>query len=167
MMNRRSLLVGLTAAAAAPGAHAGVMDWFNGARVGDLLPEHDGVFVQGEWLADRRLFLVDFWATWCGPCIAAIPHLNNLEQRFAAEGLQVIGVSDEPVAVVSHFVTRKAMQYAVIAGGERPMRSTLRIRALPYALLVDAQQRIVWRGQPDALDDARIRAYLAAPAAQT
>lgn len=165
MIDRRGLLVGLAAAAASSGAHAGIIDWFNGARLGDPLPDHDGVFVQGEWLAERRLFLVDFWATWCAPCIAAIPHLNDLEQRFAPEGLQVIGVSDEPVAVVGPFVARRGIEYAVIAGGDRPLRRTMKIRALPWAVLVNTQRRIVWRGQPDDLDERSIREHLGSPPA--
>lgn len=59
------------------------------------------------------------------------------------------------------FHTRKGMRYAVAAGGNNPLRKTLRIRALPYAMLVDAQRRIVWRGQPEQLDDATLREQLA------
>lgn len=40
-----------------------------------------------------KLYLFDLWATWCGPCIASIPHLNELQQTFGSKGLQVIGVN--------------------------------------------------------------------------
>lgn len=165
MIDRRTVMLGMAAALVAPASEAGVVDWFNGARVGARLPEHDGIFVQGEWRADARLVLVDFWATWCAPCIAAIPKLNGIEQRFGAEGLQVIGVSDEPEAVVTPFIQRHGIDYAIVAGGKKPLRKSLKIRALPYAVMVDVERRIVWRGQPDALGDALIGKLLASATA--
>jgi thiol-disulfide isomerase/thioredoxin len=163
MLNRRTFMAGLVAVATPPAIDAGVVDWFNGVRLGALLPDHDGVFVQGTWQASSRLVLVDFWATWCAPCVAAIPKLNALQSRHGTREFQVIGVSDEALDVVTPFVTRKGIEYAVVAGGERPLRDTLKIRGLPYAVLVDAEQRIVWRGQPDALDDATLDEHLGPP----
>lgn len=168
MLDRRGFLGGLLAGLAiAPAAEAGVTDWFNGVKLGALMPEHDATFVQGAWNADASLVLVDFWATWCAPCITAIPHLNALHDQYAADGLQVVGISDETLEVVAPFVTRKGMRYAIAAGGINPLRKTLKVRALPYAMLVDAQRRIVWRGQPEQLDDATLRDQLAAVRATT
>ncbi|MCE3003392.1 MAG: TlpA family protein disulfide reductase [Xanthomonadaceae bacterium] len=161
MIDRRGFLGSLLAGfVIAPPAAAGVTDWFNGVKLGATMPDHDATFVQGAWNGSASLVLVDFWATWCAPCITAIPHLNAIHDRFTAEGLHVVGVSDETVEVVALFVTRKGMRYAVAAGGERPLRKTLKVRALPYAMLVDARRRIVWRGQPEQLDDATLRAQL-------
>jgi thiol-disulfide isomerase/thioredoxin len=163
MFDRRQFLLGVlaTPCVTRPAA-AGVTDWFNGVRVGAVMPEHDASFVQGAWDASATLVLVDFWATWCAPCITAIPKLNALHDQFSADGLQVVGVSDETVEIVAPFIARKGVRYAVAAGGTNPLRKTLAVRALPYAMLVNAQRRIVWRGQPEQLDERSLRDQLEA-----
>jgi thiol-disulfide isomerase/thioredoxin len=163
MLDRRGFVAALMLGLVAPrAATAGVADWFNGVRIGDVLPDHDATYVQGAWDPAARLVLVDFWATWCAPCVAAIPKLNDLHDRLGPEGLQLVGITDEPAADIAAFVARKGIRYAVAAGGDKPLRSTLKIRALPYAALVDRKRRIIWRGQPDSLDEAMLREHLAA-----
>src|SRR5262245_8739365 len=60
-----------------------------------------------------RVLIVDKWATWCGPCIASIPHMNEIHDKYAAKGLTIIGVTEEPVAKVKPVVESKGMKYAV------------------------------------------------------
>jgi len=159
--SRRMLFAGLAGMFVPRLAISGPKDWLNGVRVGMLLPGHDAVVVQGAWRTDAPLTLVDFWATWCAPCIAAIPELNAMAERFATRGLQLIGVTAEEPDVALPVVQRKGMRYAVVAGGREPLSATLKIRALPYALFVDASGVIMWRGSPDKIDDALIESLLA------
>src|SRR5260370_41807928 len=64
-------------------------------KVGDPAPKiQNGKWVQGDpvkELKEAKTYLVEFWATWCGPCRVSIPHLNEIHNQFKDKGLVVIG----------------------------------------------------------------------------
>ena len=96
------------------------------AAAGELKPmpalslkDFDGKAIESDKLKGSVLVL-DFWATWCGPCIAEIPALNRLQEKYAAKGLKVIGVtiaSGEPKEV-KPFISRNKMKYTVLMGDD-------------------------------------------------
>ena len=65
----------------------------------DLVVGSDAPPMTVEWAkgsydaTSDKPYIVDFWATWCGPCIRSIPHLTRLQKEYELEGLQVIGIS--------------------------------------------------------------------------
>jgi thiol-disulfide isomerase/thioredoxin len=59
-----------------------------------------------------KVYVVEFWATWCGPCIASMPHLAETQKEYAEKGVQLISISDEDLETVETFLKRE------IAGGE-------------------------------------------------
>ncbi|HCA39166.1 MAG TPA: hypothetical protein DEO92_05755, partial [Phycisphaerales bacterium] len=61
-------------------------------------------------MTDGKVHVVEFWATWCGPCKYSIPHLSRLQQDWGAERLQIIGVSDEEEDKVKSWVNRNMPQ---------------------------------------------------------
>ena len=87
-------------------------------KVGSPAPALDLEWVQGkvENLSDAsKTYVVEFWATWCGPCMRSIPHLNELSLKYKTKGLVIMGISDETMGKVKPFVTKKgsAMSYPV------------------------------------------------------
>jgi thiol-disulfide isomerase/thioredoxin len=164
MLPRRAVLAASLLALPAFHARAGVIDWVNGVKLGSVLPAHDASWLNAPPPESPRLTLVDFWATWCGPCVAAIPRLNERHQRFADRGLALVGLSAEPVDTVKPFVAKHPMLYPVGAGGAQPLQTSLGIKALPYALLVNPARKVIWRGQPEELTDEMLARYLAAGA---
>ena len=54
-----------------------------------------------------RVYVVEFWATWCGPCIGSMPSLAELQEKYADKGVQIVSISDEPKATVEKFLDRK------------------------------------------------------------
>ena len=64
-----------------------------------------------------KVILLDFWATWCGPCKVEIPHFIEFQQKYGAKGLQVIGISvDDPVDKLAPYVKEMGMNYPVLQG---------------------------------------------------
>ena len=67
-----------------------------------------------------KVIILDFWATWCGPCKAEIPGFVELQQQYGDKGLQVLGVSvDDPVEKLSPFAAEFKMNYPVLVGVDR------------------------------------------------
>ncbi len=89
-----------------------------------------------------RMVLIEFWATWCGPCRAQIPTLNDLHDRFGRKGLVVIGVTEEEGSVVSGYVTKLGIRYPICAGGPR----TNPTDALPHCILLAGDGSVAAEG---------------------
>ena len=90
-----------------------------------------------------KIMVVDFWATWCEPCIAEIPEFNELQRKFARKGVEVMGValaSGRP-AEVKPFVDRFKMKYSVVAG-EDDQTYDLNIVGYPTTYLVTKDWKI-------------------------
>ena len=68
--------------------------------IGDKAPRlSDVTWLKGETSSEwkkGRVYVLDFWAPWCGPCIAAMPHMNDLHKKYADQGVSIIGVSIWP-----------------------------------------------------------------------
>ena len=93
-----------------------------------------------------KVVLVDFWATWCGPCRMAIPHLIELQKQYRDKGLQVVGVSldQQGPAVVKPFYQSWKMNYAVVVDDQGQVASQYGgIRSIPTALLIDKHGKVI------------------------
>lgn len=91
-----------------------------------------------------KAVLLNFWATWCGPCVAEMPYLTKLAQRFRADPrILVLGVSvDESPGPVQPFVEKLGCDYPILLGGAA-VWSEWRLAAIPTNLIVDPSGRIV------------------------
>ncbi len=82
-----------------------------------------------------RVVLVDFWASWCGPCRQMMPALNRLSQRFGAQGLTVIGVTDEPAEIARNVGMRMRIRYTLATSPTGVARYN--VSSLPTLVAVD------------------------------
>lgn len=98
-----------------------------------------------------RIVLLNFWATWCGPCIEEIPTFSRWQRRFGDAGLQVIGVSmDDDADDVRRFIAKHGVPYPVVMGDAKLGELFGGIFGLPQSFLIDAQGRIVYRSAGEA-----------------
>jgi thiol-disulfide isomerase/thioredoxin len=84
-----------------------------------------------------RVVLLDFWATWCGPCRAMSPQLSKWERTYAAQGLSVLGVTSDEVAVASRTAQALGMSYAVASDKKEETASAYGVRAIPTMFVID------------------------------
>ena len=133
------------------------------------------------WVSDRngemphvknfeegKVYIVEFWATWCGPCIMSMPHLAETQAKYAEEGVQLISVSDEDLETVEKFLQRKVRGKKDKTYGELtsayclttdPDESVSKdyMRAagqngIPTAFIVGKSGLIEWIGHPMEMD---------------
>jgi len=105
-----------------------------------------------------KFVLVDFWATWCGPCRQSIPHLNGLAKKFGDQ-LVVIGLSNEKEAEVNAMKSPK-INYNVAIDTQARMEKTLQVRGIPHALIIDPKGIVRFEGHPSYLSDEGVATLL-------
>lgn len=89
---------------------------------------------------EGKVILVDFWATWCKPCISSIPHLNKLYNKYKDQGFTIVGISlDQRKGrkQVKKVAEKLDIQYPVVMGTKKMARKFGRITAIPTAFIID------------------------------
>jgi cytochrome c biogenesis protein CcmG, thiol:disulfide interchange protein DsbE len=104
-----------------------------------------------KWIGDQpdvrgKFVLIDFWATWCGPCIRAIPELNYLAKQFPND-LVVIGISSESEATVRD-MTDPVIQYYSAVDTKGRTKKSVGVSGIPHVLLIDPSGKVCWQGFP-------------------
>lgn len=108
------------------------------------------LYVQ-EWLSNApdtkgKFLLIDFWATWCGPCRKTIPELNILAKKFN-NSLVVIGISNESKEIIEK-MTSPVIEYYSARDASKKMTGELKVKGIPHVILVDPSGIVRWEGFP-------------------
>lgn len=144
--------------------------------IGDKAPsldiEHyiheDNGFDEIEDFEEGKVYVVEFWATWCGPCIQSMPHLVELQTKYRGEGVQIISISDEDLAKVEALMVEpypgKDKTYAELTSAytltvdpdgsstDDYMRAAEQ-NGIPASFLVGKTGLVEWIGHPMELDE--------------
>lgn len=113
-----------------------------------------------------QVYVLEFWATWCAPCVANMGHLSQLQEDYAERGVRVIGLSDEPLQTTVAFLCRRygeaqrtqleRARYALATDPDRSVHlsylEAAGLRAIPAVFLIGKGGLIEWIGHPTQLD---------------
>ncbi len=98
-------------------------------------------------LQGEKLTIIDFWATWCKPCLKAIPKLNKLYENYSDQGVEIIGINvDSPrnTAKVKPFSRTYKIQYPVLRDPNSEISTELNVSQYPTLFIVNAENEIVF-----------------------
>jgi thiol-disulfide isomerase/thioredoxin len=139
----RQLVSPLTAAPAAAAANAK-------AAVPDTVPDLSMPDLTGQQKSLRDYLghplIVNFWATWCGPCRREIPLLQQLRATYRHDGLEIVGIAVDFQKAVADFVAKTPISYPLLIGEDQGMAAAEKFGmepVLPFSAFADAQGRIV------------------------
>lgn len=123
--------------------------------------------VAADWGAWRgKVVVVEFWATWCGPCVAAIPHLNDLAKKFEGRPVVFVSLTDEEEAPVAKFLQRKPLAGWVGLDSDRSVFDAYGVRGIPHTVLVGPDGTLIAATNPADVTEAVLEEILAGKIAE-
>lgn len=93
---------------------------------------------------EGKVAVIDFWATWCPPCIKEIPGYVELQEKYGDDGLVIVGISldQQGPEVVQRFVERNGINYPIVMGDEAVAEAFGGVRSIPTTFLIDREGQI-------------------------
>lgn len=125
-----------------------------GTGPGDVAPDIKGTDMQGKSVSlqavrGEKLTLVNFWATWCGPCITELPALQKLHEQMQKDGIRVVGiVLDDSPESVAEYTNKYKLSYQMIFDTEGASKRPYEINGLPESFIIDGEGKIVMVPDP-------------------
>ena len=109
-----------------------------------------------------KVVVLEFWSTTCGSCVANIPHLNELAEKFKGQPVQFIAVTDDPESVVQRFLKKTPINAWIGLGPDAGFGedTPYRVWAIPHTVIIDTHSRIAAITSPFVLSVAMIQACL-------
>lgn len=143
-----------------------------GARIVAAAPEVGQAapkIAVGEWLSGElkgagpfagKTVVLEFWATWCRPCWAVIPHMNKLVEKFAGDDVVFVSMSHEKREIVERFRTAITMKARVALDQNDETSRSYSVETIPFMYLIDPNGYVRWKGHPAAFSEEQMTTYL-------
>ena len=103
-----------------------------------------------------KILVVDFWATWCGPCMAEVPHMIRIQKELGPKGVIILGISlDNSVAAMKQVAQQKGMTWPQVCD-EKGWKSTPAqdpgVSSIPKTFILSPEGQVLWSGHPSQID---------------
>ncbi|KAB2674818.1 MAG: TlpA family protein disulfide reductase [Verrucomicrobia bacterium] len=111
-------------------------------QVGDRFPDLAAFGMEGDLPRELRgkVVVVDFWASWCGPCQESFPLMEDFFQRYRSQGLQVLAVNvDESKSAMKAFLADNPVSFPVVRDAKRRLVARVNVVAMPTSFLLDRE----------------------------
>jgi thiol-disulfide isomerase/thioredoxin len=151
-MRRTRLLIILTAGALAMALGVGAAVWYRSAPDATALlalslPDTHGVVQPlAQWRG--KVMVVNYWATWCGPCREEMPEFVRAQRDLGPRGVQFVGIAVDKADLVARFAKELDLNYPALIGGYDSVEITKALgnplAALPFTVILDRDGRVVY-----------------------
>jgi thiol-disulfide isomerase/thioredoxin len=118
---------------------------FAGLKIGDTLPDLASFQLEGQLppTLKGRVILLDFWASWCGPCKISFPWMQEMTEKYSSQGLTVIAVSvDQKRENMQRFLKSFTVSFTVVRDAQQKLVAAADVPTMPTSLLIDRSGRI-------------------------
>jgi uncharacterized protein (TIGR03435 family) len=140
----------------------------SGPQIGDVPPDLElSEMVQGmatnevSWPGLRgKVVVLEFWATWCVPCIKAIPHLNELIDEFKDQPLVFLSITSEPAEKIARFLAAHPMKASIALDTNEAVKRAFQVSRIPHVAIVNAQGRIAAITHPALIQASHLKEIL-------
>lgn len=122
-------------------------------KIGQKAPDFEAETLDGDYISRASLegdyVLLEFWATWCGPCIPEIPHLKSLYEKYHQDNFKIIGISlDQDKETLINFIDNREMEWVQVfieEGWEGELPRLFNVSGIPRMYLLDPKGNIIGR----------------------
>lgn len=114
-------------------------------KVGDTLPEFSTFQLEGQLPADLKgkVVLLDFWASWCGPCKESFPAMEDLHKKYGAKGLVILAVNvDESRDAMKDFIKEHTASFTIVHDATKKLVGTANISSMPTSFLLGKDGKV-------------------------
>jgi thiol-disulfide isomerase/thioredoxin len=117
-----------------------------GIKVGDSFPELTTFGLEGKLPADikGKVVVLDFWASWCGPCKESFPAMNDLQKKYADKGLVILAVNvDEKAESMKDFLKENSASFTIVHDATKKLVGTANISSMPTSFVLGKDGKVV------------------------
>ena len=115
-------------------------------KAGDAFPDLSTFALEGSLPSGLKgsVVLVDFWASWCGPCKASFPVMEALHQKYSSQGLVIVAVNlDDKKAAMEDFLKGHPASFAVVRDAAKKLVAAAGISSMPSSFVLDGEGKVV------------------------